>query len=312
MKIRLALAIGSLVLWGACSSMYYGTMEKFGVHKRDILVDRVKEARDSQNAAGKQFKSALEQFESVVNFQGGDLEKEYNKLNATLQERVRRHGGARTHPLGRGRFRGAVQRVACGTQAVQQRRLRRSSEREYDLTLAKYQDLMAAMKRAESKLEPALAPLRDEVLFLKHNLNARASRVSVTNWPGVQMNVDTLVHEMEARRGESRRVPRRLENGVASGSLETRPKSVLTVQRRLCGSELASHAPQIGRSLRRHSGRDRTDRCSALDSPAAGLIRSRSAGCSAACNPRPRRRKAPGARRPLCQFRVINSGSWPR
>ena len=67
------LAIG-LSLQG-CSSAYYNTMEKFGVHKRDILVDRVKEARDSQKSGEKQFASALEQFKSVVAVDGGNLEK---------------------------------------------------------------------------------------------------------------------------------------------------------------------------------------------------------------------------------------------
>ena len=69
-----------------CSSVYYGTMEKMGVHKRDIMVDRVKAARDTQNETKEQFLTAMEQFKSVVNFKGGDLEKEYNKLNATLKK----------------------------------------------------------------------------------------------------------------------------------------------------------------------------------------------------------------------------------
>ena len=70
---------------GGCSTMYYGAMEKMGVHKREIMVDRVKEARDTQDEAKEQFLTAMEQFKSVVNFRGGDLEAEYNKLNATLK-----------------------------------------------------------------------------------------------------------------------------------------------------------------------------------------------------------------------------------
>jgi hypothetical protein len=52
--------------------------------------------------------------------------------------------------------------------------LRRSSQQKFDATRQKYLELISAMKQAESKLEPALVPLRDQVLFLKHNLNARA------------------------------------------------------------------------------------------------------------------------------------------
>ncbi|KPK35247.1 MAG: DNA repair protein, partial [Nitrospira bacterium SG8_35_1] len=51
-----------MFLTGGCQKAYYSTMEKFGVHKRDIMVDRVEEARDSQQEAKEQFQSALEQF----------------------------------------------------------------------------------------------------------------------------------------------------------------------------------------------------------------------------------------------------------
>jgi hypothetical protein len=54
------------------------------------------------------------------------------------------------------------------------------------------------MKKAESKLEPALAPLRDQVLFMKHNLNARAIAGLGKEVIRVQTNVDQLVREMES------------------------------------------------------------------------------------------------------------------
>ncbi len=44
-----------------CQKAFYSTMEKFGIHKRDIMVDRVEEARDSQQEAKEQFKSFLDQ-----------------------------------------------------------------------------------------------------------------------------------------------------------------------------------------------------------------------------------------------------------
>ncbi|NLH15718.1 MAG: DUF2959 domain-containing protein, partial [Phycisphaerae bacterium] len=86
MKIRAFLISAAVFAMIGCSSMYYGTMESLGVHKRDIMVDRVKEARDTQNETKQQFLTAMEQFKSVVNFQGGDLEKQYNQLNNTLQK----------------------------------------------------------------------------------------------------------------------------------------------------------------------------------------------------------------------------------
>ena len=75
MRVRLLVFVAMIIGLGACSNMYYGTMEKMGIHKRDIMMDRVKAARDTQNKAKQQFLTAMEQFRSVVNFKGGDLEK---------------------------------------------------------------------------------------------------------------------------------------------------------------------------------------------------------------------------------------------
>jgi hypothetical protein len=68
----------------SCDSWHYGTMKKFGLEKRDILVKRVKDARDSQNEAKEEFRTTLERFKSVIEVDGGALEEKYEKLNNAL------------------------------------------------------------------------------------------------------------------------------------------------------------------------------------------------------------------------------------
>ena len=71
-----------LLLWlGGCESTYYAAMEKVGLEKRDILVDRVEEARDAQEDAQEQFTSALERYSALVDFDGGELQDSYDDLN---------------------------------------------------------------------------------------------------------------------------------------------------------------------------------------------------------------------------------------
>ena len=70
-----SLLLPSLLILSACESSYYGAMEQFGVHKRDILIDRIEEAQEAQEEGQEQFKDALEQFRSVVSFDGGELEE---------------------------------------------------------------------------------------------------------------------------------------------------------------------------------------------------------------------------------------------
>jgi hypothetical protein len=183
----------------SCSAMYYGTMGKMGVHKRDIMVDRVKEARETQNEAKQQFLTAMEQFKSVVNFQGGDLEKEYNKLNATLQKSESKAAEVRNRISAVEDVSDALFREwSSEIKQYNSETLRKSSQQKYDVTKKKYTELIKMMKKAESKLEPALAPLRDQVLFMKHNLNARAIAGLGKEVIRVQTNVDQLVREMES------------------------------------------------------------------------------------------------------------------
>jgi hypothetical protein len=199
MKTRLLVFAGIMLGLSGCNSMYYRTMEKLGVHKRDIMVSRVKAARDTQDEAKKQFLTAMDQFRSVVNFQGGDLEKEYNKLNATLQKSESEAAAVRD------RIR-AVEDVSDALfkewreelKQYSSDTLRKSSQRKYDITKEKYRELIDSMRMAEAKLEPVLVPLRDQVLFMKHNLNAKAIAGLSGELVSVQTNVDNLVRDMDA------------------------------------------------------------------------------------------------------------------
>ncbi|MDY0187098.1 MAG: DUF2959 domain-containing protein [Syntrophus sp. (in: bacteria)] len=199
MRIRGFLLAAAVMTIAACSGIYYRTMENVGIHKRDIMVDRVKAARDTQEETKKQFISALEQFKSVVYFKGGDLETEYNKLNATLKKSEAKAAEVR----------GRIKAVEDVSEALfdewrdeirqySNETLRRSSQQKYDATREKFADLIKAMKRAEARLDPALVPLRDQVLFMKHNLNAKAIAGLSSEVVSVQANVDSLVAEMES------------------------------------------------------------------------------------------------------------------
>jgi len=155
MRVLLLVLLTILLGLSGCSTMYYGTMEKLGVPKRDIMVDRIKAARDSQNEAKQQFLTAMEQFKRVVNFQGGDLEKEYDKLNATLQKTESEAADVRNRisaveDVSQALFsewRSEIKQYTSDT-------LRRSSQQKYDVANKKYTELIEAMKRAEARLEP--------------------------------------------------------------------------------------------------------------------------------------------------------------
>lgn len=201
--ILLSVLISIFFLVG-CQTAYYKTMEKVGIHKRDIMVDRVEKARDSQEEAKEQFKSALEQFSSVLSFKGGNLEEKYNKLNDEYEESEAKASDVKSRIA-------AVEDVSEALfdeweeelEQYSSESLRRNSETKLRKTRKQYVQLIGAMKRAEKKIAPVLSAFRDQVLFLKHNLNAQAIASLQSELVTVEANVASLIKEMEASIAEA-------------------------------------------------------------------------------------------------------------
>ena len=184
----------------AARGYYYDAWEKFGYAKRERLVDNVKDARQEQVEAKKQFTSALQQFKSVVNFQGGELEEVFNKLNeeyeacetqaTTVREKVQ-----------------AVKNVASALfsewegeigEIKDDPTLARQSQELLKTTQSSYNEMIKRMDTAAASMDPVLTKFKNRVLFLKHNLNARA----IASLKGTELElgseIERLIKEMEA------------------------------------------------------------------------------------------------------------------
>ncbi|MBH0208936.1 MAG: DUF2959 domain-containing protein [Nitrospira sp.] len=181
----------------SCDKAYIATMEKMGYAKRDILSTRVKAARDAQEDAKQEIQTTLEQFGKVVAYEGGDLEATYKKLNGELENSEDSAQAVRKKISD-------VESVAdtlfseWETELGQYSSadLRRKSQAKLTQTKNRYREMLGAMKRAEQRIEPVLKPLRDQVLYLKHNLNARALSAIKGELVKVDTQVDQLVKDM--------------------------------------------------------------------------------------------------------------------
>ena len=182
----------------------YKVQEKFGYEKRDILVSRVKSARDEQDAAKKQFKTTLQRFQEVTNFNGGELEAKYKKLNAEYV-RCQNEAEAVSSRITK------VETVAhdmFAEWATENREYtdndkRRTSERLLAETKTKYEKLISLMKNSEAKMKPVLAKFNDNVLFLKHNLNASAISSLQGTATQIETDVQGLIKDMETSIAEA-------------------------------------------------------------------------------------------------------------
>lgn len=200
-----AIFLLGLALAGAgCSSVYYHTMEKFGYAKRDLLVERVDDTRQAQTAAKEQFASALEHFLAVTKVEGGELQRKYDELNREFSRSEARAKEVHERIASVEDVAGALFREwqqELGQYANEA--LRQESQRQLDVTHRRYEELVRLMRRAAARMDPILATFHDQVLFLKHNLNARAIASLDSTSRTLEADVSRLIADMEASIRES-------------------------------------------------------------------------------------------------------------
>ena len=96
--------------------------------------------------------------------------------------------------------------------SMQDPKLKQKSRELLAETKNRYAGLARAMQKAAKAMDPVLASLRDHVLFLKHNLNARAVAALEGERVEIEGNVAALVKEMEASIAEADAFLRSLED----------------------------------------------------------------------------------------------------
>ncbi len=189
----------SCLLLCSCQSAYYGAMEKFGVHKRDILVDRVEEARESQEEAKEQFESAFEEFLAVSEVEVGELKVTYDRLQAAFNDSESKAKAVRSRidaieDVSKALFKEWESELEQYTS----QEMRAVSEDQLESTRELSINLIQAMDVAASKMDPVLNAFRDQVLFLKHNLNAQAIAALNKTSLALRDEVEVLIQQMEA------------------------------------------------------------------------------------------------------------------
>jgi len=204
-RFGLVVLLGVLTASG-CSTAYYSAMEKVGQHKRDILRSRIKAGRQDQKDAQEQFKTTYEQFAEAAKYDGGDLESVYNRLNREFERSEARAQDVSDRIV-------SIEKVSADLFAewkreldlIQNPKLRNASAESLRTTQTRYRELIAAMKRAEAKMPPVLAAFRDQVLFLKHNLNARAIAALEGTLGDMESDVASLIRDIDVSIREAER-----------------------------------------------------------------------------------------------------------
>jgi len=196
-QLTIILTVLMLLILGGCQAAYYSAMEKIGKEKRHLLKDNVEDVQDSQTKAQEEFKDALTRIKEITNFDGGDLEAFYKRLKSSYEDCDSRAVQIEKRIS-------KVETVAddlfteweTEIKQISDRKLKNSSRASLSDAKSKYQKLSAAMNQSTKGMYPVLAKLNDYVLYLKHNLNARAVGALGGEVVSIEQEVTDLIADM--------------------------------------------------------------------------------------------------------------------
>lgn len=178
---------------------YYQSRESLlGHHKRDIVVIQVDQACASLKESRDQFVDALEKFKSIARQDDSPLDQRYQQLK-------------RRYDLCRHKADQVAQRIhaiedvsealfaewEAELELYSSRALRTRSQQQLKKSRQQYGRLLKTLQIAESRMHPVLAAFQDQVLFLKHNLNAHAIAALRQEFVEMSVDISRLIDVME-------------------------------------------------------------------------------------------------------------------
>jgi len=189
----------SLLGMVSCSTMYYKTWETMGKEKRDLLRDNVEAVRDDNVDAKEEFKDALTRLKEMGRFDGGNLEKAYHNLKddyENCQDRAEDvHDRVdKVESIAHDLFEEWEEEI----EQISSSRMKRDSAKKLKITKQKYQKLHKVMVASEKRMDSVLVRFRDNVLYLKHNLNAQAIGGLKAEIDSIETDVNKLINGMQA------------------------------------------------------------------------------------------------------------------
>ncbi|MCQ8105701.1 DUF2959 domain-containing protein [Methylomonas sp. SURF-2] len=178
---------------------YYQSRESLlGHHKRDIVVAQVDQACESLKDSRDQFVDALEKFKTIARYDDSPLELRYQQLK-------KRYDICRGKADQVGQRIQAIEEVSAALFAeweaelelYSNRALRARSQQQLKKSRQQYGRLVKSLQMAEARMQPVLAAFQDQVLFLKHNLNAHAIAALRHEFIEMGLDISKLIEVME-------------------------------------------------------------------------------------------------------------------
>lgn len=180
-----------------CRTAKYAALEKVGIEKRDIFKSNMKQTREAQEEVKESFQGALSELRAMYGSSGSKLEKTYDAVSAKYEdasgeaaELTKRVDALNT--VARDLFKewkGELKDFSSPE-------LRDKSEKKLQATQKSYEALYKELMASEKQMNKVLSQYREQVTYLKHNLNAQALQTLSKEKTSIEGDMAKLVRDM--------------------------------------------------------------------------------------------------------------------
>lgn len=158
-----------------CTRAYYALWEALGKQKRDLLRDRIEELAEDQKNVHEDFRDALSKLQSLYGTPSSELNSAFERLRSDYDQ-AKSRSEALSHRIVK------VESVAQDLFSEWESEISKLKTPKYSQgsrqklrdTKVRFAKLQVTMHKTEKDLAPVLSALEEQVIFLKHNLNAQA------------------------------------------------------------------------------------------------------------------------------------------
>lgn len=189
----------SFLLITSCSHVYYKSWELLGKEKRELLSSKMSALNEDQTEAKEEFANVLEEIRSKYSFKEGNLENTYDRMSSNyndMNEEVEDLGSQieDVESIAKDLF----EEWKAEAKEFTNKDYERTSLQKLRVTRANFNEVLKESEATEKAMQKVLAKFHEQVIYVKHNLNAKAVGRLASELQNIQEVMRKLIQQINS------------------------------------------------------------------------------------------------------------------
>lgn len=198
MYLYLLSSILAFSLMNGCATVYYDVWEALGQEKRDLLRSNILKTKKDHHKVEDQFEDTLAKVRATYKLKNPKLESLYDTFKEDYQlSKSKAEQLSRRIETVNNIAQDLFSEWKTESSKIKNDTYRKDSVKKRQLSMVRFGAMMKSMREVEKSLGPVLTKLNDQVLYLKHNLNASSIGAFKGELNSVETEIKNLIAEIQ-------------------------------------------------------------------------------------------------------------------